>query len=573
MDDERTQQRGDRKPGRPRLSLVIYTGGQPMVAALLKNVPITVGRKGADVEILDTSLSRAHARFTWRDDGVWVEDLKSTNGTWVGDRQVHRALLSAGDTIRLGSVDAAINSIEPTRELLPVVSEEVFEAWLQNCFRPGHRSTLGVVLLRPLGAPQPLTSWLPSLRPQLRRASQLGLYGPGWLLIGFAGVDRGEVESVARRVVVSSALIGGMATIPHDARRPEEAIAIVRQRAEVASAESPLVVDFVDSDKPQGIIVRSEAMRSVFDLVGRVAPSRASVLIAGETGTGKELIARAIHAQSPRARNAFRAVNCGAIPTALQESMLFGHEQGAFTGAERRQPGVFEQAHGGTVFMDEVGELPPTTQAALLRVLETRRVMRVGGREEFEADVRVIAATHRDLEAMVNEGKFRGDLYYRLNGITVHVPPLRERRDEILPLANHFLNQRATSDPQAPHSAGISEAAAKLLGSYSWPGNVRELRNAVERAAIVATGVIRPEDLPAKVRGFREGLGDDSLSEGNQLPLKEQVKDYERQVILQALKACQFNQTRAAQLLQIPIRTLAHKIQVYDLKGQFPKKS
>jgi len=249
----------------------------------------------------------------------------------------------------------------------------------------------------------------------------------------------------------------------------------------------------------------SPAMQEVYDIVERAADTRATVLITGESGTGKELIARALHEKSARAKGPFIAVSCAALPETLLESELFGHEKNAFTGATTAKPGRFELAHNGTLFLDEIGDIPPLMQVKLLRVLQTWEFERVGATKTTKVDVRLIAATNHDLDAAVKEGKFRQDLYFRLNIVTIHVPPLRERQEDILPLARHFLarfsaqNQRELTD--------ISPEAEALLLHYSWPGNVRELENTMERAVVLADPnekTLSPHLLPASIRHFTE---------------------------------------------------------------------
>jgi DNA-binding NtrC family response regulator len=325
------------------------------------------------------------------------------------------------------------------------------------------------------------------------------------------------------------------------------------------------------------IVVASPAMSHVFSTVTRIARSPIPVLLLGETGTGKEIVARALHERGPRRARPMVCVNCGAIPAQLVESTLFGHERGAFTGAGQQQRGIFEAADGGTVFLDEIGELPPAAQAALLRVLETRRVVRVGSSREIDVDVRVVAATHRDLEAMCSSGGFRLDLLYRLNAMTLTLPPLRARPEEIAPLALRFLQQANKANGLVLR--GIEDPALALLQSYPWPGNARELRNAIERAAVVAEGEwIAERDLPERVSGPRAaepaaereeasaGEAPAMGSSGGADDLRARLLRYEAELIVQALRAAGWNQTAAAQALGMPLRTLVHKIKTLGIK-------
>ncbi len=311
------------------------------------------------------------------------------------------------------------------------------------------------------------------------------------------------------------------------------------------------------------MIGQSEQMRRVYTLVEQVAPSSASVLLTGESGTGKEMVARTIHELSPRRRAEFVAINCAAIPEALMESELFGHERGAFTGASSRRHGCFESANGGTLLLDEIGEMPPLLQAKLLRVLEERSVRRLGGAQEIPVDVRVLAATNRDPHQGVRAGTFREDLFYRLNVITIELPPLRQRKDDLPLLAQHLITQLAERhDRPARH---LSAAALEVLRAHHWPGNVRELRNVIERAVIICSGAsvermhIAPYPLDQRARARSE----DTVT----LPVGTPIDEVERQMILRTLQKTDNNKTRAAELLQVSLKTLHNKLRHYREHG------
>lgn len=308
------------------------------------------------------------------------------------------------------------------------------------------------------------------------------------------------------------------------------------------------------------IIGDSKAMRLVYGLIDKVAATRATVLLTGESGTGKELIARAIHARSPRAEEPFVAVNCMALTETLLESELFGHEKGAFTGATSRRKGRFEMAHGGTLFLDEVGEMSPALQVKLLRVLQERTFERVGGNQPLSVDVRIVAATNRDLTQAVEAGQFREDLFYRLNVVRIDVPPLSQRREDLPVLVAHFVKKYAAEVGRpAPQ---VDKQAMELIYSHSWPGNVRELENAIERAVILAGDVITPGDLPLEIRPDQEAAATELPRD---LSLNDALEDLERRMIVRALNEAGGVAAHAAEALGLTKSNLAYKLKKYEL--------
>ena len=320
-------------------------------------------------------------------------------------------------------------------------------------------------------------------------------------------------------------------------------------------------------ERGREVLGHSEAMRRIFDLVQRIANARTTVLLTGESGTGKERIARAIHEASDRRGKPFLVVNCGAIPETLMEAELFGHERGAFTGAVAARLGIFREAEGGTVLLDEIGELAPALQVKLLRVLQERKVRGVGASAEVSVDVRVLAATNRNVEEDVRSGRFRQDLYYRLNVIRIEVPPLRERREDIRPLAEHFLARCAAE--QTKDIRGLAPDALRAIEAYAFPGNVRELENIVERAVALATGqTIGLGDLPREVSGFAAqplpslvGLPEEGCN------LDDVMGEVERRLMLQALERSGGVRTQAAKLLGVTFRSLRYRLQKHGLAG------
>ncbi len=349
---------------------------------------------------------------------------------------------------------------------------------------------------------------------------------------------------------------------PYDLAALRAAIAQALERRHLAPRDTP------DADSPSGergpvIIGHSPAIIEVMKTVARVAPSQATVLITGETGTGKELIARAIHSYSDRAAQRFVAVNCSALAEGVLESELFGHVKGAFTGAGASRPGLFREADRGTIFLDEIGDVSAGLQSRLLRVLQEREITPVGADVPVRVDVRVLAATHQDLEELVKQGRFREDLYYRLNVVTMRLPPLRERLQDLPLLVHFFLRELARQHRREP--VALDPEAESLLLGHSWPGNVRELQNVLERALVLAAqGVIGPEHLPADLRhGPRLAPANAVPPAGALLPLAE----IEKRHVLGVLQAEHGNRERAARVLGISRRTLLRMLQRWDEAG------
>ncbi len=309
----------------------------------------------------------------------------------------------------------------------------------------------------------------------------------------------------------------------------------------------------------ENLIGAAQVMESVYEMIRQVAPTRATVLVQGESGTGKELVAHAIHNLSARAQGPFIPVHCAALPRELLESELFGHEKGAFTGASERRLGRFELAEGGTLFLDEISDVDPAIQVKLLRVLEERRFERIGGQQTLDADIRLIAATNRDLEAMVNEGRFRQDLFYRLNVVHIILPPLRERPDDIPLLIKHFVKEFSTENNKVIDD--VTPEVFSALMAYNWPGNVRELKNVVERMIVLSrTGKLTARDLPPAVRpdtGARQQVSG--------IRTNATIREANGQMIAAALKAADGNRTRAAKQLGISRRTLHRKLHEFGL--------
>jgi two-component system response regulator AtoC len=386
---------------------------------------------------------------------------------------------------------------------------------------------------------------LPQLVRRLRGAPVILMSAYGSADLAIEAMKRGAYDYLAKPFQPSEVLL---------------AIRKARERERLRRAHALLERDVQRAVGERPIVAASPVMIEVLELVERAAEFKATVLLTGESGTGKEVLARAIHAQSPRRGEAFVAVNCGAIPEALLESELFGHARGAFTGADRARRGLFVEADGGTIFLDEIGELPLALQVKLLRVLQEEEVRPVGESKSRKVDVRVLAATARDLEQEVAEGRFREDLFYRLDVVRVRVPALRERREDVPLLVDHFLAHFRDSLGKPVRS--VSEEALARLRAYAWPGNVRELQNVLERAVIMARGDrIGLEELPPAV-----ARGEEAPEGRAELSLRRARRSLEADLIRRALQSTGGNRTHAARLLGISHRALLYKIKEYDLR-------
>ena len=314
--------------------------------------------------------------------------------------------------------------------------------------------------------------------------------------------------------------------------------------------------------KISSIVSQSQKMEEVINVAARVAESKATVLITGENGTGKEVLAKAIHYMSSRKEKPFIAVNVPALTETLLESELFGHDKGAFTGADKMKKGRFEIANGGTLFLDEVGDIPQSIQVKLLRVLQEHQFERVGGTEKIEVDVRIIAATNKELEQKIKDGTFREDLYYRLNVVSIKIPPLRERKEDVLPMIESFIEKYCKENNK--EKLEVSKEVVDTLMKYNYPGNVRELENIIERAVVLTRSkVITLNDIPMNIKGFKEEKSIGSLDEGT---LTEQVEALEKQLIFDALQQSGGNQTKAGKLLGLTERNLRYKLKKYNIK-------
>jgi DNA-binding NtrC family response regulator len=558
------------------------SGGTSVVA---RGAVVVAGRDATcEIAIDDGSLSRQHARFTYGATLV-VEDLGSTNGTRVNGVPLSPHAphaLAAGDEVLLGQARVWVLAATGASSRGPalLVSHERFLVALDE--EIARARTFGrpcaLALMRVVGASA--AELVPSVLSALRPVDRAACFSDDVLELLLCETDGDGAEHVVRAVASETTVVGRtastVAAYPADATAADallEAALASLDRAQGDTRRAPSQAAKVVSAPVDNVVdasvARSTAMQSLMATIDKVARTAMPVLLVGETGSGKEVAARLIHERSPRgahrsAGGPLVVVNCGALPPTLVESTLFGHERGAFTGAVDVHRGVFEAAHGGTVFLDEIGELPAAAQVALLRVLEARAVTRVGATQERAVDARVIAATHRDLDDMVARGTFRQDLLYRLNALTVAVPPLRERADEITALAERFL-----AEANARHGrtvAGLSDDAKELLMAWRWPGNVRELKNAVERAVVIAAGeVVDVDDLPEAIRRARLS-GPAAITGSSGASLSESLEQREIELILEALQKHGHIVADAAVALHMPKRTLQHRMKLLGIQ-------
>jgi transcriptional regulator with AAA-type ATPase domain len=506
--------------------VLVRFGSRSRVIEVRDHQEVVIGRSsGATFVADDERVSRRHLRITFRDGALWASDLGSRNGTTLNRRKLDgERELSPGDELAVGPVRISVCG---PRAASPIAGED--ELWT----RLGAEVDRALRLGRPLSLIGfTLADDDAALRvaQRLGRLDRMGEYSPGSYLVILPETPLDEAGRKIAELGVRDARAVGL---PQHGRTPSELVSAALRSDEVTD---PGQVDLVAED---------ESMRALLELARRAARSDATVLIVGETGSGKEVVAAEIHRLS--GRRPYVRLNCASLPSTLLESELFGHERGAFTGAQKRRIGFLEMANGGTLLLDEIGELPLDMQAKLLRVLEERKLTRVGGEEEIAVDVRFIAATHRDLDAAVAGGRFRQDLFFRINTITLKVPPLRERPRDLVRLAERFV-------ARAPRPLRLSPAFLEALARYPWPGNVRELKNVIERAVVLGDGdELGSEQLPRRL----SILGP---------PMREQIDELERRNLVEALRATDGNRTHAAQRLGISRRSLLYKLKKYQLE-------
>jgi DNA-binding NtrC family response regulator len=553
--------------------LLVIDGASSMIVGLPATGTVTIGRAPeCEIHLADVACSRRHAQLHIDDGALTLEDLGSHNGTRVnGDRVTGRQPLTSDDVISIGPIRLVIHAQHRARRAVLMEPAALRGRLVQEVERAvSYERPLCVAVVATDRSARAVAS---AVIDSLRVVDVIGILDERHLVVVMPELGSEAALAAGERLLGAIDRDGvsvGVAACPADACVAEALVAAARAAAARGSgvrdaAECVVQLQFAGS----AVLVADATMIHIYDLIKRLAASDLSVLISGETGVGKENVAHALHEWSSRASSPFVAINCASLPEALVESELFGHERGAFTNAVSTKVGHLEAAHGGTVFLDEIGELPLAAQAKLLRALESRRVMRIGGRKEEVIDVRVVTATNRNLDLHVKEGRFREDLFFRLGGAKVVIPPLRERPRELALLARHFL-ERACAASHRPVPE-LSPATLVALAHHRWPGNVRELKNELEFVAATAMElVIEPWHLSERIAAVAPSMTIVPRmpcpdGEARFRPINDELRELERRRMREALVAAGGVQKRAAELIGMPLRTFTMKYKQYGL--------
>jgi two-component system, NtrC family, response regulator AtoC len=576
-----------REPEERQLYLLVIESDSSHVFPLPQAGHVVVGR-GADVDLRlrDNTVSRRHARISITSSDVEISDLDSHNGTFVnGDRITGACTLASGDTITIHETTLVFHAgvRRASRAVLHLADlRDRADGEIERSLRY-HRPLTFLAIAMRQGVDRPRVT--AALARAVRAMDVVAWSTASEAIVLLPEHDGGVAHLQQAVLAVAPGAAFGTARCPADgcdvdtlinAARAAAHLAAPGAIASAANAHRTLTVG------AKTIVIADAAMERIFALIARLAAADLPVLICGETGTGKELAASAVHYGSSRASRPLVAVNCAALPENLVESELFGHEKGAFTGAAGAKVGLLETASGGTIFLDEIGELPLAVQAKLLRVLETKRTMRVGAVSEREIDIRIVAATNRDLDEEVKARRFRQDLLFRLNSATLWLPPLRDRKRDLPLLAQGFLHDACARTGRSPMT--IAPEAMQRLATYPWPGNVRELKNVMEFvAAAHAEDVVLPWHLaerlgadgaePERPEPEPEAEAPSAAPVAAQFrPIEVEIRELERARMSAALGAAGGNQTRAAELISMPLRTFQAKVKAYGLRRSGDKK-
>jgi len=582
---------GEREQEDDRRYLLVFETSSSWMYELPRSGEVVVGRcESAELRLSDVAVSRRHARIVMRGGAALVNDLGSQNGTRInGERLSGERRLASGDVLTVCATSLVFYSSVRRADMRRADDAQSFRQRVEEELERALRYRRSFAVVSAIGldpSDRPLVT--ERILPELRVVDHFAFQGASELCVLLPELGSDEAARAAEclvellRAVVPEVRVG-FATCPGNGCDIDSVLGTAREAAAAAGPGTVAAASAALGTREIGervILVADPAMSRVWGLIERLAVAEMPVLIWGETGTGKELAAQAVHAWSPRRGHRFVAVNAAALPDSLFESELFGHAKGAFTGASAAKPGLVEAAQGGTLFLDEVGEMGLGAQAKLLRLLETRRVTRLGEVDERAVDVRFVAATSRDLAAEVKAGRFREDLFFRLRAATVWLPPLRDRKRE-LPILAQRLCADASARAGRPAMV-ISDWAMRALMDYSFPGNVRELRNLVDVAvATLSEPVLEPWHLAdllqvekAATRLPVEGAPQEAAPAEGQgaadrafRPIEEELAELERRRMAEALDVAGGNQTRAAELIHMPLRTFQTKVKLYDLRG------
>lgn len=536
-------------------TLILTREGKELISQPIGPEAVTIGRAPENtLQLVDPAISRSHCRIEQTGGSIVIAD-ESRNGTFINGSAVSSAELTDGDQIALGPWTIRVQRDEPKADITVIDHHQPTRIL---SFDDESKTLIEDTLTLTVASPN-------SKRKDVRFSQQeiaFGTHPQSDVVIDDDYVSRQHCKLVLKDDATVLVDLGSTNGTFVDGVRIDKislngngAFKIGKTTVEFGRAALQEHITPSSETRMGEMLGTSRSMREVFSLIERAAPADVTVCIVGESGTGKDLAAKELHQQSVRRDKPFIVLNCGALPPTMIESMLFGHERGAFTGAVEQHPGVFEQADGGTLFLDEIGEMDIGLQTRLLRVLEDKTVRRLGGKEEISVDVRLIVATHRDLKQLIDEELFREDLFYRLYVVPLHLPPLRDRRNDIPQLAEHFVKTHAPKG----RNIHLTESAMEKLVAHDWRGNVRELKNTLARTIIMAPGdVIKADDVMF-------------ISTPYSTPRKESLSGQERDAIVTALKKARGNKTKAAQHLKIARSTISYKIGRYGIDPKNPK--
>ena len=589
--------------------LIIRTKDKDRIYNFQGTKDVIIGRReDAQIPLEDEQASRNHAKISFVNSKIVVADMGSTNGTMVNGSLIKEKTLEDGDEVMIGA--SVLQFFVPTSmgdksQGITIRTHNYFETRLNEELdraarysRPLSLLMIGINFRELIKSEEKsvldhkkgliIAELVVMIKAMIRTMDIISSYSSEELELMLPETDKAHALKLARRISEDSVkTVGipvnvGISSFPEDSQSKELLVDKCRQALKLSrSKKTEAIADAAKENVKhitvidREVVIHSEKLQAIFEMITRVASSNINVLVLGETGVGKEVIAEAIHHRSARKTQTLISVNCAALTETILESELFGHEKGSFTGADKLKIGLFESAKGGTIFLDEIGEMPMKTQAKFLRVLQNKKIMRVGSSKEIPVDVRIIAASNKNLEECIERGHFREDLFYRLNAITITVPPLRERKEEIPALVANFIKLFNAENSKTIQN--VSPDAMEILCQYDWPGNIRELKNTIERAVVITNAdTIFKEHFSSKIfkapqpkrpleAEVESEFFDDADRETAMGDMKIIVASYEKKLILNALRKCGWNQTKASEILNVPRRTLVSKIKKYKI--------